>query len=76
MTVNMNPDADFGRSKDRVRKTLALPDTLADAIQRVADEKHGGDFTRAVLVHMAKEYPEAREFLRTNTTFKHSRKKV
>ena len=76
MTVYMNPDADFGRAKDRIRKTLSLPDALVDAIQSEADEKYAGDFTRAVLEGMAKEYPQAREFLKKNTTGKHSRKKV
>ena len=76
MTVYMNPDADFGRAKDRIRKTLSLTDTLVAAIQKEADKNYGGDFTRAVLEKMAREYPEARDFLKNNTTAKHSRKKV
>jgi hypothetical protein len=76
MTVNMNPDADFGRAKDRIRKTLSLPDALVETIQREADEKYAGDFTRAVLEKLAEEYQEARDFLEKNTTSKHSRKKI
>lgn len=65
-----------GRAKDRTRKTLSLPADLTAAIQAEADEKFGGDFTRAVLERLAMQYPEAREFLRKNTTWKHSRKKA
>ncbi len=72
MTVYM-PDA--GRAKNRKRKTLSIPDTLERAIQKEADKKFGGDFNRAVLEKLATIYPEAAEFLKTNTTAKHSRKK-
>jgi hypothetical protein len=48
---------------------------LADEIQAIADEKYKGDFTRAVLEEMARRFPTAREFLRTNTTSKFSTKK-
>ena len=64
-----------GRAADRIRKTIPFPDALAEQIQEIADEKYHGDFTRAVLEELAKRYPAAREFLRTNTTWKHSAKK-
>lgn len=64
-----------GRAADRIRKTLSLPQDLTDRIQSLADEKYAGDFTRATLEILAARYPEARKFLRENTTFKHSRKK-
>lgn len=63
------------RAANRIRKTIPFPDTLADEIQRLADNKYHGDFTRAVIAELGKVYPSAREFLRTNTTFKHSSKK-
>lgn len=63
------------RAANRIRKTIPFPDTLAAEIQRVADEKYHGDFTRAVLEEMARKYETAREFLRTNTTSKFSSKK-
>jgi hypothetical protein len=64
-----------GRAADRIRKTIPFPDELADEIQALADEKFHGDFTRAVLEELAKRYPSARKFLKTNTTWKHSAKK-
>jgi IS5 family transposase len=64
-----------GRAADRIRKTIPFPDALAEQIQAIADEKYHGDFTRTVLEELAKKYPAAREFLRTNTTWKHSSKK-
>lgn len=64
-----------GRAADRIRKTLSLPQDLTDRIQSLADDKYAGDFTRATLQILAARYPEARKFLRENTTFKHSRKK-
>ena len=64
-----------GRAADRIRKTLSLPQDLTARIQEVADEKYAGDFTRATLEILATRYPEARQFLRENTTYKHSRKK-
>lgn len=70
----MPPDSK-GRSKNRVRKTLSLPDDLAKLIQAEADEKYNGDFTRAVLEKFAKMYPEAADFLRKNPTDKHNYKK-
>jgi hypothetical protein len=63
------------RAANRIRKTIPFPDSLADEIQQVADEKYCGDFTRAVIEEMARRYSSAREFLRTNTTAKHSSKK-
>jgi hypothetical protein len=64
-----------GRSKNRVRKTLSLPDDLAAKIQEEADKKYNGDFTRAMLERLAERYKEARDFLRKNTTWKHNPKK-
>lgn len=64
-----------GRAADRIRKTLSLPQDLTDKIQAMADKQYAGDFTRATLEILATRYPEARRFLRENTTFKHSRKK-
>lgn len=64
-----------GRAADRIRKTLSLPQDLTDRIQALADEKYSGDFTRATLEIFATRYVEARNFLRENTTYKHSRKK-
>jgi len=76
MTVpRVTPDADYGRAKDRVRKTLSLPKSLEETIQAEADAKWNGDFTRAVLERLAEKYPEAREFLKKNTTSKHNPKK-
>lgn len=66
---------DYGRAKDRKRKTLSPPDVLVEAIQDEADRNYGGDFTRAVLEKLAEIYPEAQEFLNKNTTGKHSAKK-
>ena len=63
------------RAANRIRKTIPFPDALADEIQAIADEKYKGDFTRAVLEEMARRFPTAREFLRTNTTSKFSTKK-
>jgi hypothetical protein len=63
------------RAANRIRKTIPFPDALADEIQAIADEKYKGDFTRAVLEEMARRFPVAREFLRTNTTSKFSTKK-
>jgi hypothetical protein len=63
------------RAANRIRKTIPFPDELADEIQAIADEKYKGDFTRAVLEEMARRFPSAREFLRTNTTSKFSTKK-
>jgi hypothetical protein len=63
------------RAANRIRKTIPFPDTLAAEIQRIADEKYHGDFTRAVLEEMARRYPSAKEFLMTNTTSKFSTKK-
>ena len=64
-----------GRAADRIRKTLSLPKDLTARIQSEADAKYAGDFTRATLELLATKYPEARKFLRDNTTFKHSQKK-
>lgn len=64
-----------GRAADRIRKTLSLPQSLTARIQETADEQYTGDFTRATLEILATRYPEARKFLRENTTYKHSRKK-
>ena len=64
-----------GRAVDRIRKTIAFPDKVANDLQRLADEQFAGDFTRAVISQLGKVYPTAREFLRTNKTFKHSAKK-
>jgi hypothetical protein len=63
------------RAANRIRKTIPFPDALADEIQAIADDKYKGDFTRAVLEEMARRFPSAREFLRTNTTSKFSTKK-
>jgi hypothetical protein len=63
------------RAANRIRKTIPFPDALADEIQAIADEKYKGDFTRAVLEEMARRFPTAREFLRTNTTSKFSTKR-
>jgi hypothetical protein len=63
------------RAANRIRKTIPFPDALANEIQAIADEKYKGDFTRAVLEEMARRFPTAREFLRTNTTSKFSTKK-
>jgi hypothetical protein len=63
------------RAANRIRKTIPFPDALADEIQAIADEKYAGDFTRTVLEEMARRFPSAREFLRTNTTSKFSTKK-
>jgi hypothetical protein len=73
--MNKKPKQKRDRAANRIRKTIPFPDSLAADIQRVADEKYHGDFTRAVIAEMASHYPSAREFLRTNTTFKHSAKK-
>jgi hypothetical protein len=62
------------RAADRIRKTLSLPDKLATRIQEEADAKYNGDFTRAVLEMLATKYPQAREFLRTNETYKFANK--
>lgn len=75
MTVCAMKKKKTGRAPDRIRKTIPFPDALAEQIQAIADEKYHGDFTRAVLEEMAKAYPAARKFLRTNTTWKHSAKK-
>jgi hypothetical protein len=64
-----------GRAVDRIRKTIPFPDKLADELQQLADEKYAGDFTRAVISQLGKVFPSAREFLKTNQTFKHSAKK-
>jgi hypothetical protein len=64
-----------GRAADRIRKTLSLPNDLTARIQAEADAKYSGDFTWATLALLATKYPEARRFLRDNTTRKHSRKK-
>lgn len=64
------------RAADRVVKSLAFPNVLLEEIQRVADERFKGDFTRAVFEGLAKAgSPAARKFLRTNTTAKFSTKK-
>jgi hypothetical protein len=63
------------RAANRIRKTIPFPDVLCEKIQAIADEKYKGDFTRAVLEEMARRFPTAREFLRTNTTSKFSTKK-
>ena len=76
MTVDsMKKKPSDGRAADRIRKTLSLPQDLTDKIQAMADKQYAGDFTRATLEILATRYPEARRFLRENTTFKHSRKK-
>lgn len=64
------------RSKDRVVKSLSLPESLVARVQAEADKHYGGDFTRATLEILATRYPEAKKFLRENQTFKFSRKKV
>lgn len=53
-----------------------MPKQLEAAIQKVADEKYNGDFTRAALEGLAKLYPQAAEFLRNNPYEKHNPKKV
>jgi hypothetical protein len=63
------------RAENRIRKTIPFPDDLAEELQKKADEKYHGDFTRAVIAEMATTYETARTFLRTNTTYKHSSKK-
>jgi hypothetical protein len=63
------------RAANRIRKTIPFPDTLCEEIQRIADEKYNGDFTRTVLEELATKHRSAREFLRTNTTGKFSTKK-
>ena len=76
MTVaRMKKKPSDGRAEDRIRKTLSLPKDLTARIQAEADDKYAGDFTRATLELLATKYPEARKFLRDNTTFKHSKKK-
>lgn len=70
----MKAKKERNRAADRIRKTLSLPDVLATKIQSEADDKFGGDFTRAVLELLATKYPQAREFLRTNTTYKFANK--
>lgn len=64
------PDYEAGRAKDRIRKTLSLPEALVERIQAEADKHFGGDFTRATLELLATRYPEAKKFLRENQTFK------
>lgn len=64
------PEYEAGRAKDRIRKTLSLPEALVDRIQTEADKHCGGDFTRACLELLATRYPEAKKFLRENTTWK------
>jgi hypothetical protein len=76
MTVAiMKKKTNDGRAANRIRKTLSLPSDVAEQIQAEADAKYAGDFTRATLELLATRYPEARKFLKENTTFKHSRKK-
>lgn len=66
-----------GRSKDRRRKTLSFPNELEKAIQVEADAKFGGDFTRALIDRLAKAgYKEAVDFLKQDTKWKHSSRKV
>lgn len=75
MTVgSMKKKPTDGRAADRIRKTLSLPQDLTDRIQAMADDKHAGDFTRATLEVLATKYPQAREFLRTNETYKFANK--
>ena len=74
-SMKKNQSKTRDRAANRIRKTIPFPDTLAAEIQRIADEKYHGDFTRAVLEEMARRYPSAKEFLRTNTTSKFSTKK-
>jgi len=64
------------RSRDRIVKSLSLPNDLVERIQAEADKHYGGDFTRATLEILATRYPEAKKFLRENQTFKFSRKKI
>lgn len=64
-----------GRSKDRIVKSMSLPEALVARIQQEADEKYNGDFTRCILERMANDFPEAADFLAKNTTYKHSKKK-
>lgn len=52
---------------------MSLPEDLVEAIEAEA-KKNGWDFTRAVLERLALIYPEAREFLRKNTTYKYTAK--
>ena len=66
---------DYGRAKNRTRKTLSMPNDLVQAIQKEADEKYNGDFTRAALEGLAVKYPQARKFLRHNLTAKFNYKK-
>ncbi len=68
------PKYEAGRAKDRIRKTLSLPDALVARIQADADRHWDGDFTRATLELLATRYPEAKKFLRENTTHKFSPK--
>jgi hypothetical protein len=63
------------RAKDRIVKSLSLPKALVDRLQSEADEKYAGDFTRATIELLATKYPEAKAWLRENTTQKFSRKK-
>jgi len=57
----MPPNMPEQRSKDRVRKTLNFPEPLHDALEQIADKKYGGDFSRAVIEELAKEFPKLRK---------------
>lgn len=74
--MKKKPTSGNRRSKDRVVKSLSLPESLVQRVQTEADKHYGGDFTRATLEILATRYPEAKKFLRENQTFKFSRKKV
>jgi hypothetical protein len=74
MKPKKQPEYEAGRAKDRIRKTLSLPEALVNRIQAEADKHFDGDFTRATLELLATRYPEAKKFLRENTTFKYAPK--
>lgn len=67
---------DAGRGKHRKVKSVSFPKDLEGAIQAYADKHHNGDFTRALIVKLAKEHKEARDFLKNNPTEKHNPKKT
>jgi hypothetical protein len=81
MKIMEEPKKEPGRSKIRGRKTLSLPVNLVDRIQVEADMHWGGDWNRAALEALRRDYPvEVAEFLKKagnpkTGTQKHSRKK-
>jgi hypothetical protein len=77
MTVSM-ATGKGGRSKDRKIMTVSLPVELKAKIRALADKdpEFPGDMTRWFIETCAKlGMKEAKEFLRSNTTYKHSAKK-